>query len=210
MRQTALRRSCAFIFLLLTLNACTGGAVKKAQPGNPAAYQDRAETLAAIAVWSFVARISLDDGDQGGSGRLQWMVKTGSNTLDFHGAMGRGAWHLQFGPEGAVLKEADGTVQEAEGVNALIQDRLGWAIPVDALQWWVRGLAAPGSIEDEKLDSAGLLISLDQFGWHVEFDRYDSISGIALPKKLNARRDNYRVKLAINRWRMDMNHASTN
>jgi len=210
LRQTALRKSYRFIFLLLALNACTAVPVKQTQPGNHAAYQDRAETLAAIPVWSFVAKISLDDGDQGGSGRLQWMVKPGANELDFHGAMGRGAWHLKFGPEGAVLEEANGTVQEAEGVNALIQDRMGWRIPVDALQWWVRGLAAPGSIEDEKLDSAGLLISLDQFGWHVEFDRYDSIAGVALPKKLNARRDNYRVKLAIKRWRMDMSHAATN
>lgn len=210
MRQTALGKSYALIILLLALNACTGVSVKQAQPGNHAAYQDRAEKLAAIPVWSFVARISLDDGDQGGSGRLQWMVSPGGNELDFHAAMGRGAWHLQFGPEGAVLKEANGTVREAKGVNALIQDRLGWTIPVDALQWWVRGLAAPGSIENETLDSAGLLISLDQFGWRVEFNRYDSITGIALPKKLNARRDNYRVKLAINRWRMDMSHASTN
>lgn len=210
MRQTALWKSYGLIFLLLFLNACTGVSVKHAQPGNPVAYQDRAEKLAAIPVWSFVARISLDDGDQGGSGRLQWMVKPGVNELDFHGAMGRGAWHLQFGPDGAVLKEANGNVQEADGVNDLIQDRMGWTIPVDALQWWVRGLAAPGTIEDEKLDSAGLLISLDQFGWHVEFDRYDSIAGIALPKKLNVRRDNYRVKLAINRWRMDMSHAATN
>ena len=197
-------------FVLLVLNACTGVAVKETGPGNKAAYQNRAAVLAAIPEWSFVGRISLDDGDRGGSGRLQWEVRSENSELDFHGAMGRGAWHLQIGPEGAVLKEANGAEQTATGVNALIQDRMGWPIPVEALQWWVRGLAAPGAVEDEKFDSEGLLISLGQFGWRVDFERYDSVAGAVLPVRLNARRDNYRVKLAISRWRMDKSHAPAN
>jgi len=197
-------------FVLLVLNACTGVAVKETGTGNKAAYQDRATKIAAISEWGFVGRISLDDGDRGGSGRLQWEVRPGNSELDFHGAMGRGAWHLRISPEGAVLKEANGAEQTAAGVNALIQDRIGWPIPVDALQWWVRGLAAPGAVEDQKFDSQGLLISLGQFGWSVDYDRYDSVDGAVLPARLNARRDNYRVKLAIRRWQMDMSHAPAN
>jgi outer membrane lipoprotein LolB len=196
--------------LLLVLSACTGFAVKETGPGNRAAYQDRAVVLAAIPEWGFVGRISLDDGDRGGSGRLQWDVEPGKSEIDFHAAMGRGAWHLEIGPEGAVLKEADGSEQSAPGVNTLIQDRMGWPIPVDALQWWVRGLAAPGAIENEKFDSEGLLISLGQFGWSVDFKRYASTAGAQLPVRLNASRENYRVKLAISRWRMNVSHASAN
>ena len=175
-----------------------------------AAYLERASRLDAIPEWGLVGRISLDDGDHGGSGRLQWDVRSDSSELDFHGAMGRGAWHLQIGPEGATLKEANGAEQAAPGVNDLIQDRMGWPIPVDALQWWVRGLAAPGAIEGEKLDPEGLLINLEQFGWSVDFNRYDSVAGVVLPKRLNATRDNYRVKLAISRWQMDMSHDTAN
>ena len=159
--------------------------------------------LTQIPEWGLVGKISLDDGDRGGSGRLQWDVRTGSSELDFHGAMGRGAWHLQISPDGAVLKEANGAEQSAAGVNALIQDRMGWPIPVEALQWWVRGLAAPGIVEDEQIDQRGLLTSLHQLGWRVEFNRYDSKAGVALPVRLDARRDNYRVKLVIGRWQLD-------
>jgi outer membrane lipoprotein LolB len=87
---------------------------------------------------------------------------------------------------------------------------MGWPIPVDALQWWVRGLAAPGAIEAEMLDAEGLLISLGQFGWSIDFDRYDSVAGLVLPKRLTATRDDYRVKLAISRWQMDPGHGSAN
>ena len=205
-----MRNSYWLLLVLLLLNACTGVPVKEPVSDNKAAYRDRAAKLVTIPEWGLVGRISLDDGDHGGSGRLQWDVRSDSSELDFHGAMGRGAWHLQIGPEGAVLKEANGVEQTASAVNDLIQARMGWPIPVDALQWWVRGLAAPGAIEDEELDSEGLLVKLEQFGWSVDFSRYDSVAGMELPKRLNATRDNYRVKLAISRWQMDLSHDSAN
>lgn len=183
--------------------------VKDPGIGSEKAYQNRVDKLGAIPEWSLVGRISVDDGERGGSGTLQWNVMLDSSELDFHGAMGRGAWHLQIDPDGAVLKQANGAEHAAAEVNTLIQNHMGWPIPVDALQWWVRGLAVPGAVEDEKFDSEGLLISLDQLGWSIDFSRYGSTAGVALPMKLSARRDNYRVKLAIKRWQLDIGHAFT-
>lgn len=194
------------LVLLCSLSACTGISIKEPGPGNITAYQDRAGKLVATDEWGLLGKISLDDGDQGGSGRLQWDVKPGSSELDFHGALGRGAWHLQIGPQGVLLKMADGTEQTAADVDELIQERMGWPIPLDALQWWVRGLAAPGVIDNETIGPGGLLIGLSQFGWRVDFNRYDSYGGMELPVRLEATQGNYRVKLAIKRWQMDMRH----
>lgn len=174
------------------------------------AYEDRTAKISANAEWTLAGKISLDDGDQGGSGRLQWQVTPGHSELDFHGSLGRGAWRLQIGPDGVLLRMADGTEQAAAGVSELIQDHMGWPVPLEALQWWVRGLAAPGEVENEQLGSEGLLVSLRQFGWNVDFSRYDSVGDLVLPVRLNATRDNYRVKLAISRWRMDVSHDPAN
>lgn len=195
------------ILLLCTINACTTVPSRDPERLDRAALQQRTEQLEAIANWGLVGKISMDDGDQGGSGRLQWEVEPGLSELDFHGAMGRGAWHLQVGPEGAWLQMADGTEQVAPAVSELIQEQIGWPIPLDALQWWVRGLAAPGVTENETLGPDGLLISLRQFGWSVDFNRYDLFDGMAMPVRLDAKRDDYRVKLAISRWRMGMDDA---
>jgi len=199
-----------FLLLLLTLGACSGVAVKDPKFANTKAYQERAGKLNAAAEWGLVGKISLDDAEQGGSGRLQWDVKHAFSELDFHGAMGRGAWHLKIGPEGALLRMADGTEQIAPSVDELVQESMGWPIPVEALQWWVRGLAAPGMIEDKQLSPDGLLISLRQFGWSVDFTRYALVEGVDLPVRLNATLDNYRVKLAISRWQMDVSDVLTN
>jgi len=202
------KSGCLF-FLVLTLNACTSVSVKDTDFVTKEIDEDRALQLNATGVWGLVGKISVDDGDDGGSGRLQWSVEPGHSELDFHGAMGRGAWHLQIGQDGVLLKMADGTQQAADDVNDLIQDRMGWPIPLDALQWWVRGLVAPGVVENETYGSEGLLTSLRQFGWDVDFKRYASVDGVELPVRLNATNDNYRVKLAISRWRMNVNHDLT-
>ena len=198
------------LFLILSLNACTGVVVKDPNLVDKTTYQDRTDKLAAVVEWGLTGKLSLDDGDQGGSGRLQWDVGPDQSEMGFHGAMGRGAWRLKMGPEGAQLKLADGTEQTAADVNDLIREHVGWPVPLGALQWWARGLAAPGMIDNEQFGPEGLLVSLRQFGWNVDFNRYDSVGDIELPVRLKATRNNYRVKLAISRWRMDTSHDSTN
>jgi outer membrane lipoprotein LolB len=203
LKRTVLTSPNWLLLLLVVLTSCSSVDFRKPVIDKQAAYRDRADKLIEVTAWGFVGKISLDDGEQGGSGRLHWDVAQQNSVLDFHGAMGRGAWRLEIGPEGALLREANGFEQTAEGVNALIQDRMGWPIPVDALQWWVRGLAAPGGSDMEELDSEGLLVHLEQFGWNVDFNRYNTDAGLALPVRLDARRDNYRVKLAIGSWLVD-------
>jgi outer membrane lipoprotein LolB len=196
--------------LLLSLGACSGVTVKERESPNVTAYQQRAAQIAGFSEWGLAGRISLDDGDEGGSGKLSWSVVQDIAELNFHAAMGRGAWNLKIGPALAVLTEANGEMQSAASVNALIQQRIGWPIPVDALQWWVRGLSAPGATDRRVIDSEGLLVHLDQFGWSVEFSRYGDSSGIAMPKKLNATMGEYRVKLAIGRWQIPGNDDGQN
>jgi outer membrane lipoprotein LolB len=187
---------------LLLLGACSGVSVKPGQAANIEAYQQRAKQLTVLAEWSLAGKISLDDGDQGGSGRLNWFNRPGATELDFHAALGRGAWNLKIDPDYAVLTESNGETLSARSVNSLIQQRMGWPVPVEALQWWVRGLTAPGMIEEQTIDSDGLLIRLEQFGWTVDFPRYDLSSGVAMPKRLNATMEDYRVKLAVSRWQI--------
>lgn len=196
--------------LLLVLGACSGVSVKPQYKANINAYQHRAEQLASVGAWGLTGKISLDDGDQGGSGRLNWVNGPDTAELDFHAALGRGAWNLKIDPGHAVLTEANGETLSAHSVNTLIQQRMGWPVPVEALQWWVRGLTAPGVIEKQTIDSEGLLVSLEQFGWTVDFSRYDLSSGIAMPNRLNATMNDYRVKLAVSRWQIPERHAGQN
>lgn len=202
MNQRAAGACCGWLAIALLLNACTAVTVREPGTSGKQAYQERARQVGAIEQWGLVGRLSLDDGEDGGSGKLSWDAQPAGSDLDFHGAMGRGAWQLKVREHSATLKEADGAVQTALDVNELMQNRIGWSIPVEALAWWVRGLKAPGETGLEQFDTDGRLLSLQQHGWTVEFKRYRSVGKIILPVRLEAQKDSYRVKLAVSRWRL--------
>ncbi|MCW8924757.1 MAG: lipoprotein insertase outer membrane protein LolB [Xanthomonadales bacterium] len=202
--QFTTRRWFYWLVAAVLLHGCSGVGTRQSGPGNEQLYLDRAGKLESVQHWGLVGRLSLDDGEQGGSGKLRWNVWPAGSDLDFHGAMGRGAWQLQVREGGATLKTSDGNVQTAPAVDALVQAQLGWSFPVGDLEWWVRGLRAPGAADVVQYDSDGLLLSLQQSGWRVEFKRYRDFGGTAFPVRLEAQRGSYRVKLAIGNWRLGL------
>jgi outer membrane lipoprotein LolB len=166
-------------------------------------YETRMDRLGALTAWSLQGRLAVNDGQDGGSGTLFWQQWDDSARMNFHGALGRGAWQLQAEDDAAVLELADGRRFEAGSVDELVRTELGWQIPVDSLAWWVRGLAAPGAYEQRSLDQDGRLLSLSQRGWIIEFGRYRPVGAIDLPLKLTARSADRSVKLAVRDWRID-------
>ena len=74
-------------------------------------------------------------------------------------------------------------------------------VPVAALAWWVRGLAAPGEVERSVLDENGVLTLLQQDGWSVEYGRYSTVGGELMPLAAVLS-----VKLAIRKWELPEAH----
>jgi outer membrane lipoprotein LolB len=163
-------------------------------------YETRADTLRSLEHWSLDGKLAVSDGEDGGSGRLEWRAEPGLSELDFRGTLGRGAWQLDIETERAILNLANGDSWQAPDVSTLVREHVGWDVPVDALEWWVRGLAAPGRVERRDFDADGRMTFLSQYGWDVAYDRYKEYSGMSLPMRLEARRGEQHVKLAMRRW----------
>ena len=174
-------------------------------PENPAharAYLDRFQQLRPVIRWVLEARLAISNGSDGGSGSLEWIQDDQITRMSFHGALGRGAWYLEAAPSGARLELANGDVANASTVAELLLNQVGWKVPVDALTWWIKGLAQPDGWQSRELDEMGRLKSLNQLGWDVVFDQYDEYDGVWLPAKLTARRGDYRIKMIVREWRL--------
>ena len=164
------------------------------------AYQQRAASLSGLDRWSLDGRLAIHDGKEGGSGNLKWVQTGEESDLRFRGALGQGAWWLQAGESGARIELANGDVYRADSVVDLVKQQLGWQVPVDALTWWVRGLAKPDAKAARSLDEEGRLTKLDQLGWDVDFGKYENEESGWLPARLTARKGKYLVKLVVKRW----------
>jgi outer membrane lipoprotein LolB len=191
------------LLLVMLLPGCSSmQAVDVDEPGRNRLYQTRFDQLARFDNWNLEGRLAVSNSEDGGSGHFKWRKSTGDNQMDFHGALGRGAWRLVADERGAELELADGTVHRGDSIDKLVRLQVGWEIPVGSLSWWVRGLAAPGEYQERMIDDEGKLRQLLQGGWSVEYGRYSLVEGISLPVKLTARQDDWKVKLAIRGWEL--------
>jgi outer membrane lipoprotein LolB len=187
--------------LVVLLPACS--TVPKARvtdPGGELLYQAKHDSLSTVSSWSMTGRLAVSNERDGGSGHFNWVNQAGSSRMDFHGALGRGAWRLLADASGAELELADGSVKRAADIDQLIRDQVGWKIPADSLSWWVRGMVAPGAFQERVIDGAGNLGSLLQDGWTIEYGRYKDFEGISLPLKVTAHQAEWKVKLVIKKW----------
>jgi len=188
----------------LLLQACSAVPERIAEePGWLERYESRAADLGALSGWALQGKLGVSDGNDGGSGKLRWQENGESSRMDFHGALGRGAWRLVSEPGGAELELADGRSYRAGTVGELVRGQLGWTVPVEALSWWVLGLEAPGPVARRNLSEDGTLVFLEQQGWRIEYGRYRRVGEAMLPAKLTARQDDKTVKLAVSKWSLD-------
>jgi len=171
-------------------------------------YEQRAARLEQRDSWSLEGRLAISDDSDGGSGYLSWAQLPGGSRMDFHGALGRGAWRLLADADGAELEFADGRRYRADSIDELVRAQVGWQLPVEALAWWVRGLAAPGRLQQRVLDEEGRLSLLQQEGWLIEFGRYAVVGGETMPARMTARQQDRTVKLAVRKWELSGSHES--
>jgi len=84
----------------------------------------------------------------------------------------------------------------------LMEQQLGWSIPLRALRYWVRGEASPtaGTAEIQR-QPEGPPDSLQQNGWHIDYLAYHQNGDTALPAKLKMSNPaSIQATLIINEW----------
>jgi len=89
----------------------------------------------------------------------------------------------------------------ASNAESLMQQNLGWSIPVSQLAYWVRGLPSPDSpAVSQQFDSYGHLIALRQAGTQLRWGSYHRYGTIDLPTVLWLTRPDLAAKLVIKNW----------
>jgi outer membrane lipoprotein LolB len=158
----------------------------------------RATRLRAIRDWSFTGRIAVSNGRNGGSGRIEWRQQGDRYEVALSAPITRQSWRLTGGPDGARLEGLEGGTRQGPDAAGLLFQATGWDIPVTALADWLRGLQAEGAAEP-KIEPGwdGRPVKIEQGGWSID---YEWPKQGDLPKRLDARRDQARVKLVVDTW----------
>lgn len=204
-RRASARRSVfSSLVAALLLSACSSVPEKPAAPPDMVAWQQHRQQLEQLADWSFNGRIAVRDRqDEGWSASLRWQQQGDHYDIKLSGALGQGAARIHGNGGAAVLEAAGEEPRVAPNPETLMQERLGWHVPVRGLKYWLTGRPGPEAVDLEVVDGAGHLSRLEQDGWEVIYNRYQEVDGVALPRKLEMNNPRLRVRLVIDRWSLD-------
>ncbi|MBI2993891.1 MAG: outer membrane lipoprotein LolB [Gammaproteobacteria bacterium] len=195
-----LPRYLAIFYCALSVAGCA------VQPPGPVAdraavWQARSARLAGVTHWILKGRIAVQLEREGWTATLHWEQRPDNYVLRVSAPLGRGTFELTGTPDGVTLQTSDNRLYHADQPESLLQQTLGWQLPVSGLYYWVRGMPDPGSRFDVlDLDDQGRINDLIQDGWQVNYERYRLAGDLELPGKITLENERLRVRLVISDW----------
>ena len=191
------------VFSLIALLAgCAGLTSRESVEGQGDAkrWQAHKTRVAALDGWQISGKVGIRAPKDSGSGTLFWLQRQDYYDIRLSGPLGRGAARLT-GREGAALLEvANQGRYEAASPEALLEEQLGWRLPVSHLFWWVHGLPAPDSRSRVTLDTQSQLARLEQDGWQLQYLSYVEQNGYRLPERIKLHGKDLDITLVIKDW----------
>ncbi|MBB3227463.1 outer membrane lipoprotein LolB [Luteibacter sp. Sphag1AF] len=187
------------------MTACTTKPLIR-QQGDAAtlgAQESRERALSGKDHWTVQGKLSVSNGQDGGSGTLTWRQSGDDYDFTVRGPVTGKSFRLSGGPAGATLEGLDGGPQRGADAESLMERALGWKLPMRDLQAWVRGLRADSGPADIAFGADGLPSRIEQDGWQVEYRAWNATLEPALPTKVFAEHPPYKVRLSIDNWTSD-------
>jgi outer membrane lipoprotein LolB len=195
-----MQRQFPLLCLVGALALGAGCATAPEQPGVPVEVD-----LAQLDTWQARGRLGVSGPETGGSGSFDWQQRGDRTDLHIRGPVGVGSVRLQLRGDPAnpdlKLETADGRALESTDAWNELEARLGAAVPAGSLRYWILGLAAPGEHQWREQTSGGV-VTLEQGGWRIDYQRFSTEPGARVPVKMSASNGTARVRIVVDRWRL--------
>ena len=198
MRAASIRAPRALTALVLVfLGACT---TLPSRPPGPLP-----EDLHELERWQARGRLGISGPESGGSGSFDWQQRGDRADVQIRGPIGLGGVHLKMRGAGArpqlKLETGNGQVLESDAAWNELEARLGAPVPAGKLRYWMLGLAAPGEHRWHEQNAAGI-VTLEQDGWRIDYQRYSEDPGARVPVRMQATNGDARVRIVVDQWRL--------
>lgn len=195
-----MQRRIALLPIALTFVLLAGCAGVATRPGAPLPAD-----LKDLDRWQAHGRLGISGPESGGSGTFDWQQRGDRADVQIRGPVGVGSVRLQLRGTASNpdlrLETGDGHVLESTAAWDELEARLGAPVPAGNLRFWMLGLAAPGEHQWHEQNAEGV-VTLEQGGWRIDYQRYSTDPGARVPVKLRATNGDARVRIVVDRWQL--------
>jgi len=145
---------------------------------------------------AYHGRFSVQYNDQNGQsrnayGNFDWKETGDTVTLQLRNPLGQTLAIVTSSPSSAMLELPNRAPQTADNVSQLMQNTMGFALPVEGLRYWLQPSPAPTSRARTTMDSSsgsGRLKEIKQDGWTIDYVAYADAPATGV-KRVNLTRD---------------------
>jgi len=179
------------IFLAMLLGGCT-----LFQPlPQPAARPAQPE----LTPFAINGRIAVKYNGSRESAGLRWTHTAQADEILLLTPLGQTAARIYSDARHTTLDEGD-KHYENESPESLMQEVLGWYLPLSRLHHWLLGMAEKESPAQIEHNPNGQIAVLHQDGWEVRYLSYASDRADSLPKRMQLIHEGLQVQLLIDEW----------
>lgn len=108
-------------------------------------------------------RFNIKTAEKNNYGNFTW-IKTGTNeSMELRSPIGSTVAKITIESKVATLETKDKTYT-GDDLDQMLEDNLGFTLPMQSLHFWIQGVALPGIPIDSNLDDGFV-----QLGWKVEY-----------------------------------------
>lgn len=185
---------------ILLLSACSNTPQQPVLPSQ-LTWSDHEELVTQQEHFQANGKIAIRQKDQRTSASLNWTQDKQHYAIFMAGPLGSGAVGIAGSPQGVTMDISGEGRFYAQSPEALMNERLGWSLPLSNLGYWVKGIPAPGSSYQKSLDDQQRLALLKQNNWLIEYKSYYQLADTAWPRKIQLHYgQNLQVTVLIKEW----------
>lgn len=151
------------------------------------------------ASFTFNGRVAIKQGEQRESAGVRWAHRAAEDEILLLAPLGQTMARIRRDAGEATL-DASGRHYAAQDMQTLMQQVLGWQLPLSGLRYWVNALPAPDGEAQIERNENGQVNVLRQQGWEINYSRYAAEGKDALPLRLTLKREGVEVVLLIDEW----------
>lgn len=187
--------------LLSLLAACTGPAPREDLPAD---WSQHSAQLQAVQHWQTTGKLALRSTKGAESGSMIWQQHDLNTHVQLSGPLGVGATLIDSDGRQMTIRRGDESRTMDISSPRAIAHNTGWALPLQSLPHWLKGLPSPDS-EVQLLElepETGRLKTLRQNDWQVSYDKYRQFESLILPTRIEIIGQDTRATVLLRQWRI--------
>ncbi len=193
-------RGSGLIPLLLLATLMPGCALFREEAVLAPASAEARQSLYALTNWRMEGRIGAQTAEDSWHANLFWEHDSTQDRLRVSGPLSQGMISIVLQKDLIYINEGHGVTQLSNDPDAMLRERLGFAVPLASLRYWILGVPDP-NMESAVIPAEGNSPGgFQQSGWVVRMDNYMNAGNHAMPRKMRVQGSGVKLKIIADNW----------